>query len=105
MRASKKIYPTRKIINFVIGGGGWRTVYTKGVIDTLDQLKILNDIECVAATSGSCMAAYLLALGYDSRQSLEFLERHVLSGKFQIPMTFIPEHVDSGSRKFFSACA
>jgi predicted acylesterase/phospholipase RssA len=94
---ARSMQSTRKIKYLVIGGGGWRTIYTAGVFNKLNELQILNDIEAVAVCSGGCMAGFMLALGYDSHETLRFLQKHVLDGKFQIPLTFIPEHANSSN--------
>ncbi len=90
-------HPTRKIKYLAFGGGGWRTMYSKGVMDALAKEKILQDVEAVSVSSGGCMTGFLLALGYNSHESLQFLEKYVLDGKFQIPLTFIPKYAHSKS--------
>lgn len=87
--------PHTFIKHLAIGGGGWRVLYMKGVIDALIKNNILPNIECVSATSGGCLAGLTLAVNYNAAESMQFLEDYILNGKFQIPLPFIHQHLNS----------
>jgi len=102
MSEARKQYSMRKIKYLAVSGGGWRTMYAKGVIDKLNELHILKNIEAVSVTSGGCMTGFILAFGYNPEETMKFLEKYVLNGKFSIPLYFFPEHVNSDISPYYT---
>ena len=93
--------PPREINHLAFGGGGWRTMYATGVISTLRKRGILKDVQKVAATSGGCIPGFALAFGYNSEQSMQFLEENALNDKYLSVLYFIPEHVDGEPSPYY----
>lgn len=99
--SEEKATPLREIHYLAFSGGGWRTLYAQGVIEGFREEGALNKVIAASFCSGSCVPAVFLISGYDSKQSMQFLEEYVLNDRYTSALYFIPEHVDAEKSPYY----